>query len=145
MARTATYDDVNLVLRLYELRREDRLRQARAWFFANAKAASLEEMMKMAPPGTDENASFRMVVSYWDMVASFVTSGVLEKEIFFESGRELLLTYSRVKPFLAEIRGMFQDPMAWKNLEKVGEEFIEWMNKRSPGSYEAFAARVSGR
>jgi hypothetical protein len=142
---TATYDDVNLILRLYDMRREERLRQARTWFFNKCQVTSPEELMKLAPPGSDENASFRMVVSYWDMVASFITSGVLNKDLFFESGRELLLTWERVKPVVGGIRGMFQDAKAWHNLETVATDYKEWLNKRSPGAYDAFVANVVNR
>ena len=72
--RTAkcTYDDVNLLLRLYDMRREDRLRQARAWFAGKFRAATMDDFQKICPPGSDENASFLQVTSYWDMVASFM-------------------------------------------------------------------------
>jgi len=142
---TGTYDDVSLILRLYDLRREERMRKAREWFFSKCHFQSFEELMQACPPGSDENASFRMVTSYWDMVASFITGGVLRREIFFESQRELLLVYTRIAGFLPGIRTMFKDPMAWKNLETIALEYIEWMNKRSPGSYEAFRDRNTRR
>jgi hypothetical protein len=142
---TGTYDDVTLILRLYELRREERLRQARTWFFANLHVSTPEELFKLCPPGSEENASFRMVVSYWDMVASFINAGVLQKELFFESGRELLLTYERIKTAIPAIREMFKDPLAWHNLESVAGDFRDWMTKRAPGSYEGWLARVSQR
>jgi hypothetical protein len=87
----ATYDDANLVLRLYDMRREERLRKARAWFSAHFKVKTFDELTKLAPSGSDENAYYRMVITYWDMAASFITSGVLDKELFFQSNRELLL------------------------------------------------------
>ena len=139
---TATYDDVTLILRLYELRREDRMRKARDWFVLNFHFQSLQDAIQVAPPGSDANASFRMVVSYWDMVASFITSGVLKPEIFFESNRELLLVWVRIEPIIVEIRGFWKDPLAWSNLETVAKQYIEWMNSRAPGSYEAFAERI---
>ena len=52
----ATYDDVNLILRLYDMRREEKLRAARAWFVTNFKPKNMEEMDKLAGPGTDGNA-----------------------------------------------------------------------------------------
>jgi hypothetical protein len=80
--RPATYEDANLLLRLYELRREDKMRQARDWFNKNFHANNLEELSKICPLGSQEHAYFRMVSSYWDMAASFVTSGVLQRELF---------------------------------------------------------------
>jgi len=138
----ATYDDVNLVLRLYEIRRESKMREARAWFTANFRAQSWAEALEKWPPGSPENAMYRQVVSYWEMCASFITSGVLLDEIFFENTREMLVVYGRIEKLLPEIRKANADPLAFHNLEKVSKRFIEWMNGRAPGSYEAFAKRV---
>jgi hypothetical protein len=140
---TATYDDANLILRLYDMRREERMREARAWFTANFHVSSMDEMQKLCPPGSKENAYYRQVVSYWDMAASFVTSGVLSEDLFFESNRELLLVYTRIEKLMPEVRKANQDPFAMKNLETVAANFIAWMNKRAPGSYESFASRMS--
>jgi hypothetical protein len=140
---TGTYDDVNLILRLYDLRREPRLREARAWFVSKFYVNSVEEMMQLCPPGSEENASMRMVVSYWDMAASFITAGILKKELFFESNREMLLTWERMKPIVAALRERFQDPLAWHNLETVAKDFVEWMEKRAPGSHKAWLERLA--
>src|SRR3954468_11304117 len=70
MPQTATAADAEVVMRLYDLRREEKLRKARNWFFAHFKAVkSTEDFLKLAPYGSEENAYFRMVVSYWDMAA----------------------------------------------------------------------------
>ena len=137
-----TYDDANLILRLYEMRREERLRQARAWFTANCRANSYDELIKLAPGGTEENASVRMVTSYWDLVASFMTSGVLNKELFFQSGRELLLVWERVRDYLPSVREAYKDPGYLKHLETVGNEFASHVKNQDPGAYEAFLKRV---
>ena len=138
----ATHEDVNLLLRLYELRTEARMRAARAWFISKCKASSYEEAMKLAPPGSDENASFRMVSSYWDMVASCVAAGVLNANLFYESNRELLVAWVRIKPILPAIREAFADPFYLHSLEEVGEDYAAWLNERAPGSFEAFAKRI---
>lgn len=140
---TGTYDDVNLILRLYEMRRESRLREARAWFTAKFHARTLEEVRALCPPGSAEDASMRMVVSYWDMVSSFIVGGVLRPDMFFESNRELLIACIRVSPFLEEIRTAYGDPFVWHNLEKAGKMYSQWMNNRAPGSYEKFLERIS--
>jgi hypothetical protein len=138
----ATFDDVNLILRLYEIRREDRMRTARAWFTANFKARTLEEWTATCAPGTDPNASYRMVTTYWEMVASFINTGVLNAELFYQSGRELLFTYARVRFVLPELREKFGNPNELKNLELAAENFIVWWNQQSPGAYEAFCKRI---
>jgi hypothetical protein len=145
MTSRPTYDDANLILRLYEMRREERMRKARAWFTVNFKVSTWEDLQKLAPAGSDENASYRMVVTYWDMVASFVTSGVLHKELFFQSGRELLLVWERVRSVLPEIRGQYKDPQLWGHLETVGNEFADYFSGRSSEAYDAFLTRIGVR
>lgn len=142
MLQRPTYDDANLILRLYELRREERMRQARAWFTAKCKVKSYEEYLKLAPGGSDENASARMVMSYWDLVASFMTSGVLNKELFFQSGRELLLVWERVRDYLPSMREAYKDPHYLKHLEAVGDEFAAYFRKQDPAAYDAFVKRI---
>jgi hypothetical protein len=136
----ATYDDVNLILRLYDIRREEKLRTARNWFVTSFKPKTVEEMFAIAGPGTDGNASFRQAVSYWDMVAGFVTSGVLNEDLFFQSHRELLLFWLRLKPVVEAARKANKDPNAWKNLETVADAYAKYMG---PETFAAFASRVA--
>ena len=137
----ATYDDANLILRLYEIRREEKLRAARAWFVSHFKPKTMADVTALAAPGTDANASFRQVVSYWDMVASFVTAGVLEEELVFQNSRELLLVWLRMRPIAEEARAANKDPNAWKNLQTVAESYIRYLG---PEVSDAFASRVAG-
>ena len=142
MTTRATYDDANLILRLYEMRREERMRQARAWFTAKCKVKSYDELVKLAPGGSEENASFRMVVSYWDLVGSFITTGVLNKELFFQSGRELLLVFERIREPLPSMREAYRDPNYLKHLETVGLQFAEYYRGQSKEAYDAFLKRI---
>jgi hypothetical protein len=144
MEAQATYDDVNLILRLYELRREQKMRAAREWFMKNFQASNLDEVNALCPPGSEQNAYFRMVMSYWEMVASFITSGVLNQELFFQSGGEMLLVWERFKHLLPETRERYKNPTIYRNLETVAHAFIQWLNKNAPEAYEAFSARVRG-
>jgi hypothetical protein len=140
----ATYDDVNLILRLYELRREEKMRAARSWFGANCKPKSLAEFNQICPPGSEANAFARQVMSYWDMVASFVTNGVLNQELVFQNNRELLLVWMRVEPIVEEIRTTYKDPTYLKNLEAVAKHYIDYLNRADPETAPAFRARVGG-
>ena len=144
MTARPTYDDANLILRLYEMRREDRMREARAWFTAHFRPKQWEELTTLVPPGSGENASYRMVISYWDMVASFVVTGVLNQDLFFQSGRELLLVFERMRPVLAGIREGYQDPSYLANLERVGLEYAAYMKAKNPEAYDAFVKRITG-
>jgi hypothetical protein len=140
----ATYDDVNLILRLYELRREETMRLARNWFVAKFKVKSLADYQQLCPPGSDASAFARQVMSYYDMAGSFIAAGVLSEELFFQSNRELLLVWLRVQPIIEEMRTAFKDPSYLKNLETVGTSYIEYLNKNNPETVTAFKARVGG-
>jgi hypothetical protein len=143
-APRATFDDVNLVLKLYDMRREPRLREARRWFTSSFKARSLEDFNALCPGGSEQHASYRMFTTYWEMVASFITSGVLNEELFFQSGRELLFCWERVRDILPLVRDMYKNPVELKNLETAANAYIAWWNRRAPGAYEAFSKRVRG-
>ncbi len=144
METQPTYDDVNLVLRLYELRREARMREAREWFAMNFKATNPDELAALCPMGSKESAFFRMVISYWEMVASFITSGVLNQELFYQSGGEMLFVWERFKVLVPQTRAIYKNPTLYKNLETVANAFIQWMNKQAPEAYAAYSARVRG-
>jgi hypothetical protein len=143
MDNQATYDDVNLILKLYELRREDRMREARR-FFGGLKVKSLAELREACPPGSEQDASVRMVTSYWEMAASFITSGVLNQELFQQSGGELLFVWTKIQDVVPELRKAFNSPKYLANMETVAKGMIDNMNRANPKAYEAFQARVRG-
>jgi hypothetical protein len=138
----ATYDDANLILRLYELRREETLRKARAWFVSNFDVGSAEEMMQKYPFGSQENTNFRMVISYWDMAASFVVAGILNQDLFFQSSGELLIVWEKVRGLVPAFRQFVKNPQAWGNLESVGNAYVKHVESRGPEAYAAFQAMV---
>ncbi len=138
-----THHDAEVILKLYELRREERMRQARAWLFGY-KASNAEEHRAACPPGSDGDAYYRMVTSYWDMAASFVTSGAVNKDLFLESAGELLYVWEKTKGTIADTRKMMGNPKYLSNLESVAQALIDRMNSANPKAYESFAARVRG-
>jgi len=140
--RPATYDDANLLLRLYELRREDKLRQARDWFNKNFHANNLEELSKICPQGSQEHAYFRMVLGYWEMAASFVTSGVLQRELFMQNSREMLFVWIRMSDVVPAMREAQKNPYIAINIEALANGMIEQDTQR--GSYENFWIIVLG-
>jgi hypothetical protein len=133
----ATYQDAELVLKLYEMRREERMRAARSWFMASFKVQSLAEAMEKFPPGSDTNASLRMVTSYWEMAASFVVRGVLHEELFFENSTEMLVVWERVKGIVEDFRQARKNPLYLHNLEKAAAKYVQWLNANAPGAHEA--------
>jgi hypothetical protein len=136
-----TYDDVNLILRLYELRREEKMRQAREWFAKSCKPKTFEEFQQLCPPGSDQNAYYRMVMSYWDMVASFITSRVLNEELFFQSGGELMFCWARTMHLIPQMRKLF-GPRVAQNMEEVANRYIRYMEERDPGWFERLTTMV---
>jgi hypothetical protein len=140
----ATIDDAKLILELYDLRREARFREARRWFTASFKPKTYDDYLALCPVGSETNASYRMVVTYWEMVASFLTSGVLNNELFYQSGRELLFVWERVRDIVPAARDAFKHPRELRNLEEAATAYISWWNHTAPGAYDAFSKRVRG-
>jgi len=134
--------DAELLLRLYDLRREARLRQARDWMAREFRAKSFAEFQRLCPAGSEQNAFFRMTASYWDMAASIVLHGLIKEEFFFESNAELWVTWERIKPIALEMRVQNKNPYQFKNLETLAEKYAEWMSKRAPEALEAFRGRM---
>jgi hypothetical protein len=129
-----TYEEVNLMLRLYDLRREPRLREARAWFVDNFQAATPEEVMKKYPQGSPENTYIRMVVSYWDMVASIVNRGLINDELFFENNGEIWVVWDRMRTIVPTWRVAFKNPFLFSAIENACSRLESWREKRAPGS-----------
>ena len=129
-----TKEQVDLMLHLYELRREPRLREARSWYVTNFYPQTLEEAGKDFPPGSEGSTSMRMVLSYWDMVASIVNRGLIDEEFFFENSGEQWIVFERAKPILAAWRKMFANPYVFSNLEEHVKRLDAWREKRSPGA-----------
>ena len=143
MKSQPTYDDAQLILKLYDLRREPRLRDARKFVGAMKPFNSREDFLKTCPAGTEENASFRMVVTYWEMAASFVATGVLNKELFFRANNlELVFAWEKVKGAIPELREVAKNPLMYKQFEEVALEFIDYMNENAPGWHDTMAANM---
>ncbi len=135
-----THEQVNLMLRLYDIRREPRLREAREWFMANFTPTTPEQVMALCPPGSQENAFMRMVFSYWEMVASIVNRGLIDEDFFFENTGEQWIVWERLKPVVPAFRAMFKNPFVFENLEKHCAAMERWREKRAPGSSDAIRA-----
>src|SRR5438477_859659 len=143
MKNQPTYDDANLILKLYEMRREPRLREARKFIGGLRALKSREEFLQACPPGSDENASFRMVTTYWDMAASFVVTGILNKELFFRANNlELVFVWEKVRGAIPEMRAVAKNPLQYRQLEEVATEFIAWLDENAPGMFEQWAANM---
>src|ERR1044071_8750032 len=127
--KQATYEDANLILRLYELRREETMREARKWYTSQFFPGSMDDLKEVFAPTHPHNAHFRMVVTYWDIAASFAVRGPLDAELLLESATELLLVWAKVAPFIAEIREVAKLPEYLRNLEEIVRR-VEWAPAR---------------
>ena len=128
-------ESADLILKLYDLRREKKMRKARNWIFGFNPASADEIMQTMMDP---ENGPYlRMVTSYWDMAATFVNEGAIEADMFNKTAGEHVMVFAKIEPFLGELREKFQSPEAFASLEKLimsmpdGSERVkktqEWM------------------
>src|SRR5713101_234353 len=114
-----TYEDAQLVLKLYELRRDEKLRAAREWFVAKFFPAGIEDIKAAMASSGPEYTYYRMVTSYWDMAASFVVRGVLNPDIFLDSAGEMTLVWAKLAPLVPQIRQQLASPNFLVNIEKV--------------------------
>ena len=106
-----------LNLQLFELRREPVLREARSWFLGEFNPKSFSELITLA--SGDRNASFRMVLSYWEMAASLVVTGAIDGDAFRAAHGEIFATFSKIQPFLEEIRTATGEADTCKHMEAV--------------------------
>ena len=104
-----------LILKLYDLRRESVMREARNWFFA-FNPESIEDIQR-AGMG-EHSAYYRMVTSYWDMACSFVNHGAIDAEMFNDANGEHVLVYTKLQPFLEQLRATLS-PVYMQHIEKV--------------------------
>ena len=111
------FENATLNLRLFELRREPVLREARSWSFAEFNPETFAEFAAFV--GGERNASFRMVLGYWDMAASLVTTGAIDAEAFRAAHGEIVSTFAKVQPFLAELRSTSGEFEFCRHIEAV--------------------------
>jgi len=102
--RKPTDDDAELMLHLYEIRRDPELRRARQWFLTEFKATDWSHIKSGYLKFGDEDRWFRMTTSYWEMVGSMVNREVLHPEMFFDHTGEDIVTWERCKPWVAGAR-----------------------------------------
>lgn len=137
MATNPTYEQAELQLKIFDLRREARLRQARDWFSKNYFASTFEDAMQVAPMGTEAGTSYMMVVSYWDQACAYLNHGLLHEDLFFETNGEFYFVWERVKPAVPEGRQKWSNPLFLANLEKAANRYETWSEGRAPGHLAA--------
>jgi hypothetical protein len=111
------FESAILNLKLFELRREPVLREARDWFLREFHAETFPEFVALV--SGNRNASFRMVMGYWDMAASLVTNGAIDADAFRSAHGEIFATFSKIQPFLEDLRTASREPEFCKHIETV--------------------------
>lgn len=118
--RPATAADARVVMQLYDLRREAEMRKARHFFASEFNPQSLDDVLKIGMAfGTQQNAWFRQLLTYWENAATLVLRGAVHPGLFMDWNHEIVFTYVKLKPFLAAIRKHFESPEFMANTEKL--------------------------
>ena len=120
----ATPEDARIILKLYDLRREEKMRRARDFMAQEFWPQSYDDFMKLVGTiGSEENRHFRQTMTYWDMAASLVVHGALNYDLFLANSGEMIYFYAKIKPYLKELR------------QKIGEwTYIQHIEKAIEGS-----------
>ena len=136
----ATREDVDLILKLYELRREEVMRKARKFMIEEFYAETGQDLATKYPTGSEKNAWFRQVLSYWDMVGAFVNKRLLDPELLFETTAEFHIFWEKARAAVQDIRKARNMPLYLKNLEDLASRHKAFMEQRAPGSSAFFAS-----
>ena len=109
-------DEAGLILKLYELRREETMRKARDWYFREFNPQTMADFS--AAIFGEHSGHVRMVVTYWDMAAALVNRGAISLDLFTDANGEHIGVFAKIEPILGEIRANF-GPQFATNLEKL--------------------------
>ena len=108
--------DAELILKLYDLRREPVMREARNWFFSFNPTTTDEYMEAMM---SEKGGYVRMVISYWDMAASLVNNGAIDEQMFNDANGEHLFIFAKIEPILGALREQWNQPEMLKHFETL--------------------------
>ena len=145
MPKKASSRDAQLIIQLYDLRREAEMRKAREWWTTEFWPNNADDFMKIASaPGTQENKWLRQVAGYWGIATAFVLQGALDEELFLVPGfsGEMFVIFAKVYPFLEELREKLGDPEFFRDIEKMvmrtkwGRERLKFLSKRLESWHE---------
>jgi hypothetical protein len=122
VSKKPTATDAQLLLQLYDLRREPELRKARNWWLTEFWPQNADDFTKVVwAMGTQENAWLRQGAGYWSMAASLVLHGTLNADLFLlpSNSGEMYFIFAKVHPFLKELRAKLEDPLLFGHIEQV--------------------------
>ena len=111
--------DADIVLKLYDLRRESVMRDARKWYLMKFWPKNIQDILEVQNAfGTDENAYFRQIVSYWEMTASLGLRGAVDPELLMDWSGEMIFFFAKIYPHLKEVREKI-NPGFWLKVETL--------------------------
>jgi hypothetical protein len=113
---SSPYESATLLIRLYELRRETTMREARNWYVRSFNPASADEVLQVL--SGPNSAHFRMVTTYWDMACSFVLNGAIDEKMFLDANGEQHVIYAKLEPFIEQYRAAIS-PLAMVSLVQL--------------------------
>ena len=111
--------DALVIIKLYEIRSEAVMREARRWFFSEFAPTSGKEIVALLLSGEKQSAFYRMVASHWEVAASLVNNGGIDEKLFLEANSEHLVVFAKLQPFIAEIRETIGEPDYLLHLEQL--------------------------
>jgi hypothetical protein len=132
-----THEQAQLQLQVYDLRREERLRHARDWFFRNYFPESFDDAMRLASPGTENGIFVGMVLGYWEQACGLLNAGLLNEDLFFQTSGEFFGIWERLKVIVPQVRERFKNKLYLAEVEKAAHRYESWNEKHSPGHIAA--------
>ena len=135
----ATHHDAEIVLKLYDLRREELMRTARNFMATQFWPQSADEVVKLMQDfGSEKNAYFRQVTSFWDMAATLVHRGAVDPDLFSDWGGEMFFIFAKLHPFIDEVRKQTESPKWMHNVYAFFDSKPEFKTK-----FESFKNRAA--
>jgi hypothetical protein len=123
-----TAQDAELILKLYELRRDPEMRRARSYLLSEFAITDWEEIRPHWMTGSEVDRHIRMATSYWEMVAAFVNRGLIDEDLFFDTHGEALVIWNRVKAIVPGGRKQIRPTWLW-NLERMARRQQAWRER----------------
>jgi hypothetical protein len=102
-------DSASIVLKLYELRRDPEMREAREWYLTKFHPKSAQDIVNLLMESFEGSRQYRMVTSYWDMAASLVNNGAIDRTVFLDANTEHFAILAKIQPFLAEVQKIYRE------------------------------------
>lgn len=142
----ATPKDADLILKLYDLRREAVIRKARDFVGTEFWPQNYDEFKAVALGfGSEKNAWWRQALTYWDMAAALVLHGALDENLFFLCNGEPYFLYAKFKPFIEQFRKDMNNPEFLALLEELANKSPQAKDrvKRVEANVKSWAAQMA--